>query len=324
MRALMMTGPAATSDRTEIREAVEPRPGPGEISVEVAYAGINFKDVMQRRGDPEWVPGWPLVPGMEVAGTVRALGEGVDSLVPGQRVTAYAGTGGLAEVATVRADLAVPVPEGVALRDAAAVPVVLATALILLAGSVRAGQGETVLVHSAAGGVGTALARLAPLYGVGRLIGTAGHAGRARSIQEAGYGLAFARDDSLVGAVRAAVPAGVDVILDPLGTAALDDDLAMAAPGGRIVLFGNAAAGPQALPSLYQLMAANVSIGGMAIGALAAKAPGQVAGAMHRILELLQAGQLTYPVTEVPLPDVPAVHQALANGRGAGKYVARL
>ncbi|MFL6076091.1 MAG: zinc-binding alcohol dehydrogenase family protein [Mycobacteriales bacterium] len=324
MRALVLTGPSATADRTEIREVAEPLPGPGEVTVEVTHAGINFKEVMQRRGDPEWVPGWPLVPGMEVAGVVRRLGAGVDSPAPGQRVAGYAGTGGLAEVATVRADLAVPVPDEVTLRDAAAVPVVLATALILLADAGRVAAGETVLVHSAGGGVGTALARLAPLYGVARLIGTTGRADRAGAVRDAGYELALVRDGGLVDAVREVAPAGVDLILDPLGTVALDDDLAMVAPGGRIVLFGNAAGGPPELPTLYRLMAANVSIGGMAISGLVAKAPHRVAGAMRQVLDLLAAGKLAYPVTEVPLADVPGVHQALADGRGAGKYVARL
>ncbi len=324
MRALVLTGPSRTGDRTEIREVDEPQPGPGEISVEVAYAGINFKDVMQRRGDPQYVPGWPLVPGIEVAGVVRRVGTGVTSLAPGQRVAAYANSGGLAEVATVQAELAVPVPDEVGLREAAPVPVVLASALLLLANAGRVASGETVLVHSATGGMGAALARLAPIYGVGRLIGTVGRADKTRSAREAGYDLAFARDEGLVAAVLDAVPGGVDLILDPMGTAALETDLALARPGGRIVVFGNADGGPQELPALYRLMAANVSIGGMTISGLAANAPHRAAAAMRQVLELLETGKLAYPVTEVSLAEVPAVHEALANGRGLGKYVARM
>lgn len=324
MRALLLTGASSSADRTELREIDEPLPGPGEISVDVAYAGINFKDVMQRRGNEGYVSGWPLVPGMEAAGVVRRVGEGVASLATGQRVTVFTNTGGLAGIATGRADLAVPVPDEVSLPEAAAVPIVLATAEILLGQAARVSAGETVLVHSAGGGMGTALARLAPRHGVGRLIGTASRPDRTGAILDSGYDLAFARDDKLVPLIREAVPDGVDVILDPRGTTGLPDDLSTAAFGGRIILFGNAGGGSQELPTLYQMLAANVSIGGMSISALAAKAPHRVAAAMRRVLELMAAGTLSFPVTEVPLTDVPAVHDALAEGRGSGKYVARI
>src|SRR4051794_34624813 len=279
---------------------------------------------MQRRGDPEWVSSWPLIPGMEVAGIVRHLGDGVESLVAGQRVCSYAGVGGLAEVAKVRADLTVPVPDGVPSQEAAAVPVVLTTALMLLTDAARLQGGETLVVQSAAGGVGTALARLAPLFGVAKLIGTAGHADRLPAVRDAGYDLALLRDADLVTRVRDAVPEGADVIFDPLGTSGLASDIAMAALGGRVVLFGNASGGSQALPSLYQLMADNVSIGGLAISGVIAKAPSRVANAMRQVVEMLEVGNLSYPVTEVSFADVPDVHQAIAEGRGAGKYVARL
>ncbi|MGW2651559.1 quinone oxidoreductase family protein [Streptomyces sp. NPDC001393] len=324
MRALVLTGPSMTADRTEICQVEEPQPKAGEISIDVAYAGINFKDLMQRRGDPEWVSSWPVTPGMEVSGRVRRVGDGVSGLVPGQRVTAFVGQGGLAEVATARVDLTVPVPDGVGLRVAAAVPIVLTTGVLLLADSARVVPGETVLVHSAAGGVGTAIARLAPLYGVARLIGTVSSAGRADSLRDAGYDAIVARDESLGDAVREVAPAGVDVVLNPLGPGAIEDDLAVTAVGGRIVLFGNAAGGTQDLPPFYRLIAANVALCGMGISGLTAKAPDRVTAAMRRVLELLDSGDLTYPVTEVPLAEVPGVHQAMADRRAVGKFVARL
>jgi NADPH:quinone reductase len=324
VQALVLTGPSSSSDHTEFREVEDPVPGPGEIIVEVTHAGVNFKDVMQRRGDREWASSWPLIPGMEVAGVVRRLGEGVRSLRVGERVCAYAGIGGLAEVAKVRADLTVPVPDGVGLREAAAVPVVLTTALLLLSDSARLAGGETVLVHSAGGGVGTALACLAPLYGVERLFGTAGHAARLAAVRDAGYERAFVRDADLISAVREESPNGVDVIFDPLGTGWLADNIAMLSLGGRIVLFGNASGGDQALPDLYRLMTANVSIGGMAISAVIEKTPSRVADAMGQILEMMELGHLTYAVTEVPFAEVPDVHQAMVEGSSTGKYVASM
>ncbi len=118
----------------------------------------------------------------------------------------------------------------------------------------------------------------------------------------------------------------MDVVLDPLGTSMLDLDLAVAAPGGRIVLFGNAGGGtPAPLPAAGRLIAGNVAVGGFSISRLAAAAPDRVAGALRRVLDLLAAERLHLPVTELgSLDDVPAVHQQLADGRGSGKYVTRL
>lgn len=322
MQALLLTGPSTTSDRTEIAEVPDPSPGPGEVTIDVTHAGVNFKDIMQRRGDPEWVTTWPVIPGMEVAGTIRDLGEGVDGLDRGQRVCAFAGVAGLAEVAKVRADLTVPVPDGVSMGLAAATPVVLTTAWLLLSQAGRLAPGETLLVHSAGGGVGTALARLAPSLGVGRLIGTVSNPDRVDGVLSAGYDACVVRDDTMVTTVRDIVREGVDVILDPLGASGVQRDIDMAALGGRIILFGNASGGSHDLPPLYALMGANVSIGGMSISALVARAPRRVADSMAEVLSMLEKESFSYPVSEIPLKDVPRVHEAIAHGRGAGKYVA--
>src|SRR4029453_8097778 len=105
---------------TRIAELPIPEPAPGQIAVDVAYAGVNFIDVMARRGDPGYAPEWPFVPGLEIAGTVRALGPGVEEPTPGMRVAAFVGRGGLAEVALASAALVAEVPESVDLASAAA------------------------------------------------------------------------------------------------------------------------------------------------------------------------------------------------------------
>ena len=326
MHALLMTEPSDGPDRTEFREVPEPHPGVGEVSIEVAYAGINFVDVMARRDDSGYVETWPYVPGEEVAGTVRNVGVGVEGLAVGQRVAAFMLDGGLAEVTLARADLTVPIPDEVPLRSAAAAPVVLTTALLLLADAARLSAGESVLVHSASGGVGAAVARLAPALGGELLIGTVGRPEKVVSAREAGYVAAFDRErEDLAGAVREAAGGGVDVVLDPLGTGMLDFDLAVAAPGGRIVLFGNAAGGHSApLPPAGRLIGGNVSIGGFSLGRLSVAAPARVAKALSRVLDMVAAGHLEVTVTEVgSLAEVPEVHQLLSEGRGTGKYVAQ-
>jgi len=325
VRALVMTGPSRGSALTEVRVVREPRPGPGEVSVDVTHAGINFLDVMERRGDAGYVRAWPHVPGREVAGTVREVGAGVEDLTVGQRVAAFVPGGGLAEVAVARAALTVPVPDQVPLPVAAA-PLMLATALLLLTDAARLGPGESVLVHSASGGVGSALAQLIHVLGGGLRIGTVGRADKVQSARNSGYEVALTRGDDLAAAVGAAAGGRVDVVLDPLGTSMLDLDLEVVAPGGRIVLFGNAGGGDTLpLPSARRLQSGNVAISGFSISGLSVTAPHRVAEALRRVLDLLSTGRLAIAVTEIAsLDEAAATHDLLAEGRGAGKYVARL
>ncbi|WP_371496198.1 zinc-binding dehydrogenase [Kitasatospora sp. NBC_00374] len=323
MRALVMTAPGG-SEYSHVREVDEPRPGPGEVAVDVARAGLNFVDVMARRGDAGYVASWPYRPGREVAGTVRALGPGVTGLAVGDRVAAATTGGGLAEVVVAPAVLTVPVPDAVPLPQAAAAPLGLATALLLLTGAGRFTPGDTVLVHSAGGGIGRAVAVLVPLLGGGRLIGTVGRPDKAPAVEAAGYHAAVPRGEGLATAVLAATGGrGVDLVLDPLGTTALEVDLAVSAPGGRIVLFGNAGGGRlDALPPAGRLLAGNLTVTGFSHRGLLADAPEQVAGALRRVLGHLADGTLGAPVTELPsLEAVPAAHDLLLAGRGAGKYV---
>ncbi|QPP10245.1 zinc-binding dehydrogenase [Streptomyces bathyalis] len=324
MRALVMTEPSTGPDRTGVREADVPQPGPGEVTIDVAWAGINFLDIMARRGDAGYARTWPHVPGLEVAGSVREAGAGVP-LEPGRRVAALTVDGGLAEVALVPAALAVPVPAGVALPVAAAAPGALATAMLLLTEAGRFRPDETVLVHSASGGVGSAIASFVPALGGGTLIGTVGSPEKVAAAKHLGYDVAAVRSDDLVAAVRAAAPDGVDIVLDPFGTDQLDTDLAVLAPGGRIVLFGNTTGeAPGELPALRQLIGGNASIAGFSISRLAAAAPERAAAALRQVLDLLADGAVDLPVTEIDsLDDVPAVHQLLAEGSGRGKYVVK-
>jgi NADPH2:quinone reductase len=325
--ALMMTGPSQGADRTGIHEIGTPRPGQGEVTIDVAYAGINFLDVMARRGDAGYVGAWPYAPGLEVSGTIREVGRDVTGLAVGRRVAAFTAGGGLADVVAVQAGFVVPVPDQVPSPVAAAAPLMLTTALLLLEDAAGFRPGRTVLVHSAGGGVGGAVAQLVPVLGGGLRIGTVGRPDKVASALGNGYDAALPRDENLAQAVRAATgDTGVDIVLDPLGTTMLETDLAVTAPGGRIVLFGNAGGGEQApLPPAGRLIGGNLAIGGFSISRLWATAPRRAASGLRRVLDLLADGRLHLSITEVgSLADVPAVHQLLAEGRGAGKYVVHL
>jgi NADPH:quinone reductase len=326
MQALVMTEASSGPDRTEVGSLPEPVPGATQVSIDVVGAGINFMDVMARRGDPGYVPAWPYTPGLEVAGTVRSVGPDVTGVAVGQRVAAFTGGGGLAEVALAEASLVVPLPDDVSFSIAAAAPLMLSTALLLLTDVVHFRAGERVLMHSASGGIGTGVAQLVPALGGGLRIGSVGRSDKIADARRSGWDVALVRDEDLTEAVRDAAGGGVDVILDPAGTSLLPLDLDLVAPGGRIALFGNPEGGqPAPLPPLSRLIGGNVALAGFSMSRLQATAPERVAAALRHIVTLLAAGSLRIPVTEVAsLEDVPAVHQLLADGRGSGKYVAVL
>lgn len=327
MRALFFDRAASDGSATRVGDVGTPEPGPGELTVDVRAAGVNFIDVMARRGDPGYVRGWPYVPGLEIAGTVRAPGPGVDGPAVGTPVAAFAGAGGLAEVAAVRAELVVELPDGLDFEHAAAAPGTLTTAALLLDQAGRLQPGESVLIHSAAGGVGQAVAALARLGGASLLIGTVGNASRVAAAENAGYDVALVRGAGLADAVRARTDdRGVDIVLDPQGTGWVETDLDLVAQGGRIVLFGNATGVRLTpLPAAARLFAGNASIGGFSISRFASTAPEKVAQALREVLDRLATGQLALDVTPVDgLAAAAGAQQALAEGRGAGKYVVRV
>ena len=323
MRALQFERPAPNTGATRVVAVETPEPGPGEVAIDVRAAGINFIDVMARRGDPGYATSWPYVPGLEVAGTVRALGAGVAGPEVDTPVAAFTGSGGLAEVAVVKAELVAEVPEGLTFEQAAAAPGTLTTAALLLS---RLQPGESVLVHSAAGGVGQALASLARLKGAGLLLGTVGGASRVQGAEKAGYDAALVRGEGLAGAVRERTGGrGVDLILDPQGTEWIETDLELVSPGGRIVLFGNASGTPLAPLAVGPLFGGNASVGGFSIRGYAAKAPELVAAALVDVLRNLSEGRLEIAPNVVEgLENAAEAQQALADGRGGGKYVVRI
>ena len=326
MRALQMTTPSADSRATMVVEVDEPVPGPGEVAIDVAFAGVNFIDILARRGDPGYATGWPYVPGLEVAGTVRAVGAGVGEPRVGDRVAAFTAGGGLAEVAIAPAVLTVAAPPAVSLELAAAAPLMLSTAVLLLESVARLRAGESVMMHSAAGGVGSAVPRVAAALGAGVRIGTVGSPAKVPGARAAGWDHVMPNDSSAASAIRALAPGGIDVILDPTGTENLDLDLAIAAPGARVVLFSNPGGGtPAALPPLGRLIGGNVGILGFSISSLSRARPAAVGGALRQSLGLLADGEVLLDVTAVHgLEAVPDVHDLMAARRGSGKYVARV
>jgi NADPH:quinone reductase len=237
MRAVQITefgGP----DVLRLAEVPVPEPSAGELLIRVARAGVNFGDTHQRRNEYIAKHELPVVLGGEVAGTVERAAGGFGE---GERVVALLRTGGYAEYAVAPVERAFGIPDGVSDDEALALLIQGLTAWHLLRTSARLAEGESVVVHSAAGGVGSLLTQLARPMGAGRIIATAGSPERRAEALELGADLAVDPDveDLTAALIEANGGEPVDVALDTAGGRVFEQSLAALAPFGRLVAYGN-------------------------------------------------------------------------------------
>lgn len=307
----------------EVLDRPVPTPSAGEVLVRVAYAGVNFAEVQHRRGEfgaPDGADGYD-VPGLEVAGTLAAVGPGVDGLAEGDRVAAYLpGFGGYAEYAVADARLTRRIGD-LPLAVAAGVPCAHPTAYGALSDAGRLRPGESVLIHAAAGGVGTAAARIARTLGARRVYGTVGSA-RKLDGAAAGYDALVLRD-GFVDAVRDATGGrGVDLVLDPIGGRVRHDSLAVLAPFGRVVVYGDLARSTDWSADAFELWKSNRTIAGFNIGDLARRSPDTIGTYLGRALAALATDEVPHePPAVVPLADAAELHRSLEAGTTRGKTV---
>ncbi|MEV6197474.1 zinc-binding dehydrogenase [Streptomyces sp. NPDC051920] len=306
-----------------VAEAKIPDPGPGQVSIDVAYAGVNFAD-LKARSEGYRVPALPFVPGLEVSGRVRAVGPDVTGLRVGQEVAALTEGGAYAEVTVADAVTVFPLPDGVGLRTGATLPTVLPTAYALLHTVGRLQPGESVLVQGAAGGVGTVLGRLAKAAGAGAVYGVVSSAPKAE------YALGHGYDEVFVGSFRDEVRAatggrGVDLVLDPVGGETLRAGLASLAPFGRLVSFGNASSAEPWTVGQPELYPTGLSVSGFSILGLAKKAPAALRAIASRAFETVADGTVTLPVTaEFPLESAGKAHTLMGSRTSTGKLLLRV
>jgi putative PIG3 family NAD(P)H quinone oxidoreductase len=233
MHAVIFTG-AGGPEVISIGEVPKPEVRPGYIRVRVRAAGLNRADLLQRRGHYPAPPGWPAdIPGLEYAGEVEAVRDTTRWRV-GDRVMGLVGGGAQAEMVVVPAEQALAVPEGISFAEAAAIPEVFLTAYDALVTRGRLRAGERVLIHAVGSGVGTAASQIAKHLGA-TVIGTSRSADKlARAVV---YGVDTGIDTSRT-SFRDAIGESVQVVLDSIGGPAFDHNLAVLAPGGRLVLLG--------------------------------------------------------------------------------------
>jgi NADPH:quinone reductase-like Zn-dependent oxidoreductase len=227
-------------ERLRLEAAPDPEPGPGEVAVNVAAVGVNYADCVIRMGlyaSARELVGYPITPGFEVAGTVAALGAGAEGPPPGTRVMGVTLFGGYATRICLPANQVFAIPDDLSFEAAAGFPTVFLTAWYALHELAHPHQGNRVLVHSAAGGVGGALLQLARRLGC-RVFAVVGHPGKADTASGLGAGAVFARSATLWDELAAAAPGGFDVILDANGGPSLSHDYRHLAPGGKLVVYG--------------------------------------------------------------------------------------
>lgn len=310
-----------------LSELPDPHPGPGQVVIRVSYVGVNYADILARRNRYHNVE-LPFVPGMEVSGHIHELGEGVAGLRIGQPVTAFTLRGGYAELALAQADLTFPLDGAhgsLDLATAAAFSAVVPTAYDMLTYSAHLQQGETVLIHSAAGGVGSVAGQLARHMGAGLVLGTVGSEQKIAYARSSGYDHVFLRDD-FVEAVRAVTAGrGVDVALDPSGEPTRSQSLSLLAPFGRLVVFGYASGNPEVPIEPLSLMAGNKAVIGYSISALNKANPEHTAATMRRAIDLLVEGHIRIDITDaLPLEQAVVAHRRIESNASTGKLLLRV
>lgn len=304
-----------------VGERPEPEPGPGEVSVAVRFASMNYTDVRNRVGDG--LGRVPFVPGVEVSGRVRRIGPGVEGLTLGQPVAALTRGSAHAEVAVAAAALTVPLTEELAARpDSGAMLVTVPLSLVLLRKASFASPGEVILVHSAAGGVGTALGQIAELDGMGPLWGTVSSEEKVAFARAHGYGEVFTYESFPRGVQERTGGRGVDVVLDPIGGAVRAASFEALAPFGRLVSYSNASRQPEVVPDTEWLRARCVGLIGLSMGQLGGRTPELVRPWLEEAVRLVQQGAVDMAVTEVlPLEAAADAHGRYAEHRVTGKVV---
>ncbi|MBL1095247.1 quinone oxidoreductase family protein [Streptomyces coffeae] len=322
MRAVVVEelgGPEAL----RLTEVAEPSPGPGEVTVEVAYAGINFADIKARSVGYR-VSGFPFTPGLEASGRIRAVGEGVTGLRVGQEVAAFMTSGAYAEVVAVPAETVFALPDGVSLRTAATLPTVVPTVQALLHEVGRIRAGETVLVQGAAGGVGTVAGQMARLAGAGKVYGAVSRQEKAEEALKYGYDEVFVGDGFPEDVRRATDGRGVDLALDPVGGDTLRRTLDALAVFGRLVSFGNASGEAPWQAGPGELYTGARTVSGFSILNLAAENPQALRTLAERAFRPVAEGTVELPVTaEFPLAEAAEAHRLIETRTTTGKLLLR-
>lgn len=281
----------------ELTDLPKPSPGPGQVLIRVEAAGLNFADILYVAGEYLVRTRYPTVPGMEFAGVVEALGEGVEGLQPGVRVAALGGSGAFAEYAVVPARSVLPLPPQMGAAEAAAFPVSYFTAYFALSTQARAQPGEWVLIQAAAGALGTASIQMAKQMGL-RVIALASSEEKLALCRRLGADATLLNtQDNLLEAVRNTTEGkGVDILMEVVGGAGFAQSLKMLAYRGRLLVIGSASR-EMAQMHPVALMKGNQSVIGVWLTPFLSD-PAEMQAAVDFLMPLVASGQIRPVVGE--------------------------
>jgi NADPH:quinone reductase len=304
-------------------ERPDPVPGPGEVLIRVAAAGVNRPDVLQRRGAYPPPPGASDIPGLEVAGTVAAVGAGVDGWRTGDAVCALVSGGGYATMCVAPAPQCLRVPATLDLVAAAAIPETFFTVWTNVFDRGRLQAGETALFHGGTSGIGTTAIQLAAVRGA-TVFATAGSDEKVRACEALGARHAINyRTQDFVNVIREMTGgAGVDLILDIMGGSYLNRNLAALAVDGRLVQIG-LMGGESASVDLRRVLGRRLTITGSTLRPRPVAEKGEIAAALAReVWPLLEAGTIKPIVFKTfPLAEAAAAHSLMESSEHVGKIV---
>jgi NADPH:quinone reductase len=309
-------------DVLEVVEVERPSPDEGEVLVEIASAGVNYADTMRRRNQYVEPQELPFTPGSEIAGTVAEVGESVEDVNVGDRVVALTGTGGYAGYAAAPARNLIPIPDGMDFDDAAAIPLQGLTAYHVLETSGRLEEGESVVVHAAAGGVGYLAVQVAKLMGASPVIATASTQEKLDLAE--GFGadvlINYAEEDWPEKVREATEGNGADIILEMVGGDFPQKNLQCMNAFGRMVVFGAASADRGSLVPV-ELMKKNHSVVGFYLPNIMVR-PELFAPSLEKIFGWISSGDLELTIgARYPLEQAREAHEALEGRKTTGKIV---
>jgi NADPH:quinone reductase len=297
-----------------------PEPGPGEVRIRNHAAGLNFFDILQVQGKYQIKPPFPFTPGAEVAGVVDAVGEGVGEFSPGDRVLSITHGGAMAEYSLGRVGLTFAIPHGMEFAEAAAFPIVYHTSYFALRERVTLREGDWLLVHAGASGVGMSAIQLGRAFGA-RVIATAGSSEKLEFARSLGAEHVINYSDGTwVDQVKQITgERGVDIVYDPVGGDVFDLSTKCMAVGGRLLVIGFASG---RIPTIAanRILIKDIAIVGALWGTYAGAHPEYMAEAQRALAELYAKGAIQPPKpTCYPLDQAPSALRDLANRKILGK-----
>ena len=320
MSAIAVEGGKGPAEALKLEQIPTPTPGPGQILIQVAAAGVNRPDVIQRLGFYPPPPGAPSTLGLEVAGEVVAVGDGAARWRVGDKVTALLGGGGYAQYAAVDARHALPIPKGLDLIQAAGLPETAFTVYVNVFEHGGLKAGETIMIHGATSGIGVAAIQMAKAAGA-RVIATGRGADKAAEALKLGADIAVDASSEDFAAVAAA-HGGVDVILDMVAGPYFPKNLEALNTGGRLVHIAAQAGGVVELP-IMKIMQKRLIITGSTLRPRDADEKARIAAAVERVVWPWIAAGKVRPVIDrtFPLAEAAAAHARLEAGGHVGKVV---